>query len=144
ASADHAQPFWHYARLLPLALLPWTPFALVGVALARADRSLRTPAGWLLGGLAILSAASAKRPVYLLPIVPAAAILAAAALGRLRRPHALALAALAALGLAGTSIADGLWRDEIAVPVVGCAAAAVLLALTARVRRSESADPALA
>lgn len=112
ADADHAKPVWYHAKLL-VAALPLTPLALAA-ALGRiretgeprgtADRRA-TDAGpavarlaglcWVLAPLLVLSVASGKRTIYLLPLFPGLALLATCALraadaGALR-PRLLAL-----------------------------------------------------
>ena len=95
----HAQPFFQYLLLLPIAFLPWT--ALLAVvpwrtaltpatwrALARARRS---PASWartwlvcaFAGGFVVLSLATSKLIIYLMPLLPPLAVLGARALGAL-------------------------------------------------------------
>jgi dolichol-phosphate mannosyltransferase len=77
---DHEEPFWYYAPWLALGLLPWA-LLLPGLArfLSRRDAetaSRRSPAlgffllaaGWT---IFFFSASGCKRPVYLLPAMPA-------------------------------------------------------------------------
>ena len=79
-SLEHVQPFWYYVPVLLAGLFPWTPLAAL---LARrqiyADVRLRLLAVWLLYGLVFFSVARNKLPGYLLPLLPAMAILLAAA-----------------------------------------------------------------
>src|SRR6185437_12882413 len=84
---EHPQPFWFYAPVLLLALLPWTGW--LGLPLEAAWRRLRRLgwrgawAGddaalpryltlWLLAPLVLFSISRSKLPGYLLPAVPAA------------------------------------------------------------------------
>ena len=80
---DHEEPFWYYAPWLALGLLPWA-LLLPGLArfLSRRDSesaARRTPAlgffllaaGWT---IFFFSASGCKRPVYLLPAMPALAL----------------------------------------------------------------------
>jgi len=79
-SLEHVQPFWYYAPVLLAGLFPWTPlFALLARRRLYADVRLRLLAGWVLFGLVFFSGARNKLPGYLLPLLPAVAILLAAA-----------------------------------------------------------------
>jgi 4-amino-4-deoxy-L-arabinose transferase-like glycosyltransferase len=87
SSADHAKPFHYYFTPALTAPLPWTILMLVLIWYrwrpAPSRKSL--PHGsllwfalvWLLTGLIGLSFASAKRPLYLGPLYPSFALLAA-------------------------------------------------------------------
>ena len=90
-SRSHLRPFWYYFLYLPVHLFPATLF----VAAAAADRWRRRAEvesreriaydfglAWLALGLAMLTLASTKRAIYLLPIFPAAAIAAGVWLDR--------------------------------------------------------------
>jgi 4-amino-4-deoxy-L-arabinose transferase-like glycosyltransferase len=87
--ADHAQPFWYYVNILWVAL-PLTPFALAAALHRPApdapERDARL-AGlcWIAPVLGVLSLASGKRVVYLLPLFPGFAILGAAMLAAAER-----------------------------------------------------------
>ncbi|MFN7992641.1 MAG: glycosyltransferase family 39 protein [Bryobacteraceae bacterium] len=72
----HQQPFWFYAPVLLGALLPWTP--LIAFAARRglyADMRMRFVLVWAAFGFLFFSAAKNKLPGYLLPLIPAVAIL---------------------------------------------------------------------
>ena len=74
----HAQPFWYYGPVLCLLLLPWAPL-LAGIT-QRAlyeDPRVRILGAWLGWGFLFFSLSSGKLPGYLLPLLPAAAILMA-------------------------------------------------------------------
>jgi len=79
-SLEHVQPFWYYLPVLLAGIFPWTPLAalLVRRKLYQ-DRRLRLLAIWLLYGMLFFSVARNKLPGYLLPLLPALAILLAAA-----------------------------------------------------------------
>ncbi len=82
----HVQPWWYYLPVLAGALLPWAP--LLVLLFRRA--SVREPKrlfllAWLLWGLIFFSAAINKLPGYVLPLLPAAALLIAASLDEARR-----------------------------------------------------------
>jgi 4-amino-4-deoxy-L-arabinose transferase-like glycosyltransferase len=98
---DHPGPPWFYLPWLLLLLFPWSlflPVAFAGLGFWRRDRwrsALQPPAPgdtvglflllWLLIPLAFFSAAATKLPGYILPIVPAGALLVALFLSPL--PH---------------------------------------------------------
>jgi 4-amino-4-deoxy-L-arabinose transferase-like glycosyltransferase len=94
SSADHHQPFYYYLSHLAPNLIPWLvlPLTLVWfLFLARRKRPL-TPGErplavlsmvWILTVLIGLSAASAKRVLYLAPIFPAFALLSGLAWSRM-------------------------------------------------------------
>ncbi|MCA9058038.1 MAG: glycosyltransferase family 39 protein, partial [Planctomycetaceae bacterium] len=78
-SFAHQEPWWFYLPVLPLVLLPWvsvrklwsSPVAVLS------DPGNRFVIGWLGGTLLILSLVSGKQAYYLLPALPAFALLAA-------------------------------------------------------------------
>ena len=78
---EHVQPFWYYVPVLLGGLFPWTPLAgaLANSKIYR-DVRIRFLAAWTLYGLIFFSAASNKLPGYILPLLPALAILLAVAL----------------------------------------------------------------
>lgn len=92
-SFAHRAPWWYYAPLLPLILFPW----LVWPALWRGLRALgfgadamgvRFLAAWLALTVVGFSFVSGKQAKYLLPMLPAFALLAGYALARLQvRPR---------------------------------------------------------
>ena len=83
---DHSSPCWHYLLRLPELFPPYLPFLLGGMFLrlksfrrARSSRSILLLSLLLIPFL-MLSAASGKRMVYLLPLAAPAAMIAAPAL----------------------------------------------------------------
>ncbi|MCH5276909.1 MAG: glycosyltransferase family 39 protein [Desulfovibrionaceae bacterium] len=91
----HAGPWWYYLAALPLVWLPWI-FLILFIDWWKAARHLPEAwktrredggRGWLwltvIGGTALLSALSGKIVIYLLPLLPALAVLTARALLRL-------------------------------------------------------------
>jgi len=94
SSADHAKPFYYYFIPALQAPLPWTIllFVLIWYQWRPAPSKEPLPHGsllwfalvWLLTGLIGLSLASAKRPLYLGPLYPSFALLAALGWDRLR------------------------------------------------------------
>jgi len=94
SSADHAKPFYYYFTPALTAPLPWTILLLVLIWYRWRPAPSREPLPngsllrfalvWLLTGLIGLSIASAKRPLYLGPLYPSFALLAALGWDRLR------------------------------------------------------------
>jgi 4-amino-4-deoxy-L-arabinose transferase-like glycosyltransferase len=79
-SLEHVQPFWYYLPVLLAGLFPWTPLvALLARRQFYADFRMRLLGAWALYGLVFFSVARNKLPGYLLPLLPATAILLAAA-----------------------------------------------------------------
>ncbi len=85
----HPQPFWFYLPVALLALVPWTVFVVAAVVDAIRDWrfSVQQPAGqedfrtyltlWLLLPIIFFSLSQSKLPGYILPAIPAGAILLA-------------------------------------------------------------------
>lgn len=75
------EPWWFYGPYLLLATMPWTALALGGLfwqvgCRRKPDQPARTLAGcWFVAGLVLLSISRGKRPDYLLPLLPALALL---------------------------------------------------------------------
>jgi len=82
SSFAHERPFWWYVVLSPLLLSPWLAWPSLwratrgGKALGR-DPGLRLALGWLVAGVVILSLVSGKQPHYLIPLLPAFALVVA-------------------------------------------------------------------
>jgi 4-amino-4-deoxy-L-arabinose transferase-like glycosyltransferase len=164
----HDNPVWYLPPLLLAAGLPWTPAWVLGIAVAasrtRPPREDRFGLGACLFGAAVplllLSLPATKRDVYLLPLLPGLATLAAYALHRVgpgRRTGialeavaaSLALVALAAF--ATPFLAPVLWpgdaHDVVAGPALATAPTAFALgafgtlaaaaALAAHLRRGD-------
>jgi 4-amino-4-deoxy-L-arabinose transferase-like glycosyltransferase len=77
----HRQPWWFYLPVFAAAFLPWTPL----LFLRPRRGAWRDPrrvllAAWVLFGLLLFSVAVNKLPGYVLPLLPAAALLAGVAL----------------------------------------------------------------
>jgi len=84
AALQHGQPFWFYAPVLLGALLPWTP--LVPLAARRAqyrDPRRRFLLVWVAVGVVLFSISANKLPGYILPVLPAAAVLMGQAVAEL-------------------------------------------------------------
>jgi 4-amino-4-deoxy-L-arabinose transferase-like glycosyltransferase len=81
-SFAHRHPWWWYLPLLPVLLYPyslWVPLWKAAGRLRRqsVDPGMRFVLAWGLPGIAVFSAISGKQPHYLLPLLPAFALLAA-------------------------------------------------------------------
>lgn len=150
-AAPHSEPWWYYLPVLPLVFLPAT----VAVAGAlreawRGDRLARRLVWAVAAAVAVLSLVRGKQPAYLLPLAPAAALLAARALAlapqrdrAVRRSAAVVLVVLAGgvcwgwarraellarFGPYGASIAaNGAFTALCALAVAGGLAVALLL-----------------
>jgi 4-amino-4-deoxy-L-arabinose transferase-like glycosyltransferase len=83
---EHPQPFWFYVPVLLALFFPWTPlFLLLGRGKLYDDVRARFLAAWVLYGLVFFSVSVNKLPGYLLPLMPAIAVLLAVALDRVGR-----------------------------------------------------------
>ena len=75
---QHVQPFWFYAPVLLGLLLPWS---LVLLKAPWRDAKLRFFVVWATWGFVFFSAATNKLPGYLMPLLPALAVLIGARIG---------------------------------------------------------------
>ena len=122
---DHVEPPYIYLEYVPLYFLPWTPLLLGALWQAR-----KWPANWpnrwtLLAGLAIFlffTASGSRRSYYILPLVPALALITGKALSEwLARPgqdnsrviKAAFLITAAFPGLAGVGVVSTYFIKEI-------------------------------
>jgi 4-amino-4-deoxy-L-arabinose transferase-like glycosyltransferase len=88
--APHRHPFWWYLPLLPVMLFPWTAWpalysGLRGVLHRQPDPGVRLALSWALPALLGFSLISGKQIHYLVPEMPAFAMIIAAALFRAKR-----------------------------------------------------------
>ena len=80
---QHVQPVWFYVPIVLAGLFPWIP--LVGLLFRRKtyqDVRVLFLAGWLVYALVFFSAAKNKLPGYVLPLLPALAIILAFGLSK--------------------------------------------------------------
>ena len=144
---QHEQPFWYFGPVLLLGLAPWTA-AIVATVREAATRLTRRAwtgspaiflASWVLFPVAFFSFSQSKLPGYVLPAVPAAALLLAHALAMAiqhnpRHARALGLATAAVLGAMTVTfiLAPGIESAGIEAgavrPLAGILAAAALAA----------------
>lgn len=112
---DHARPIWWYLPLLPLVLFPWSLWPRAWRSLARSvsggDRASRFLLCWIAPPLIALSLISGKNVHYLMPLMPAFALLLACGLREAvpgsRWDGALVATAVAVPALAVLVIASG-------------------------------------
>lgn len=115
SSFAHAQPWWWYLAILPIVFFPWIFWPHWWRALRCAweapwDAGTRFCLVWLGAGFLGLSLISGKQVYYLLPLLPAAALLAARALRELPgdQAHVLAvvrkLTGVSALVIVGANV----------------------------------------
>jgi 4-amino-4-deoxy-L-arabinose transferase-like glycosyltransferase len=90
----HPGPFFYYLPIIVLLSLPWTVFLVDGVAKALGSRPLADSGDarrkvftfalvWLVLPLVFFSFARAKLPAYILPVLPAAALIVSERIARL-------------------------------------------------------------
>jgi len=80
---EHVQPFWFYVPVLLAGLFPWTPLAaLLFHPKTYEDPRIRFLAFWLVLALAFFSYPQTKLPGYVLPLLPALAVVLAVALDK--------------------------------------------------------------
>lgn len=97
---QHQQPIWYYLPVLLIGLFPWTPLlALLFHREFVKDIRARFLLAWFAWGFVFFSASRNKLPGYLLPLLPALAVLLAVALAKASRPRVLLFLCAALLGL---------------------------------------------
>ena len=77
SSFAHRRPFWWYLPIVPLFFFPWILFrsSFSKLQLKTADTGIRFCMAWLGLPLLIFSMISGKQPHYLIPFIPAGALL---------------------------------------------------------------------
>jgi len=81
-SFAHRAPFWYYLPLLPVILFPWFVWPRFWRGISVQDAGQKFLAAWLLLTLIGFSLVSGKQAKYLVPFLPAFALLAGRALAR--------------------------------------------------------------
>ena len=134
---SHGAPPGFYLLALAVSLAPATPVALWAIPWAwrrRRQPAVRFCLAWLLPSWLVLELVPTKLPHYILPLLPAVALLAAAALAEPPRDRwrdaALALGLAIAAGLAGALVATP-WLLEGRLDQRALLGAAAMLAATA-------------
>lgn len=155
-SFAHRRPVWWYLPLLPLVLFPWFVWPGLWKALAHQrraglDRGTRFCLAWMLPVFAAFSFISGKQPHYLVPMLPAFALLAARVLTdrpdtRVGLPALLAAALGVVLILAGLGAIPAVNEAAPVLPSTwpGVVLVAVALAVWAAGRSGSPAVPGLA
>jgi 4-amino-4-deoxy-L-arabinose transferase-like glycosyltransferase len=101
---QHIQPFWYYAAVLPVAFLPWTAL-LLGSLITASVRQARIRCiskatclllCWSAFCVLFFTISKSKLPGYILPAIPASAILLVPCNESVRKTKALLLSALTA------------------------------------------------
>jgi len=143
----HPEPFWYYVPVTLLGWMPWTVFAVT--ALIWAVRKIRSESSdhlatflltWIAVVIAFFSVSTSKLPGYILPAIPAGAVLIALWLRERvgRRPSAVLAALHALIGAAlifpaltmPSILEDGILRNRAAVvPIAATLAVSLVLFL---------------
>ncbi len=87
-SFAHRAPWWHYLPLLPVILFPWFVFPRVwmGLKAIKSEKQTHFLVAWLVLTVVGFSLVSGKQAKYLVPFLPAFALLAGHALAKVRTP----------------------------------------------------------
>jgi len=87
-SFAHRQPFWWYIPFLPLCLLPWISIGTTwrGLKVVKFDSPMKFLICWSGSSLLILSFVSGKQIHYLLPVIPALALILTRLLTAIEHP----------------------------------------------------------
>jgi 4-amino-4-deoxy-L-arabinose transferase-like glycosyltransferase len=114
SSLEHGQPFWYYIPVFLAGLFPWTPLAaLVGRRQSLDDGRVRFLLIWVIGGLVFFSISVNKLPAYVLPLLPAASIILAVSLDKVKAAQATWWLAGCTLLLAIVPVVSGILPDAI-------------------------------
>lgn len=82
---DHVQPWWYYFPVLLAGLFPWTPLVgLIGTRRSLDDERVRFLLLFVIFGFLFFSASTNKLPAYILPLLPAMAVILAVSLDKAR------------------------------------------------------------
>ena len=138
----HPQPFFFYLVVLVPITLPWTPFFLSSVAGVRAwhwksdvpvERMRVLALVWVMLPMVAFSFSASKLPGYILPVLPAVALLAGERLTRFIATGTTGKAAMRAVGLLAILFASGalFYARQSGAPSVKCALAVVLPVIAA-------------
>jgi 4-amino-4-deoxy-L-arabinose transferase-like glycosyltransferase len=144
-----SRPPWFYAYIVPLLLLPWTPFVVIGVAdkpsmgglIGDRKKFIMFLASWFVVGFAVISLSAWKHKHYAIPILPPLSIYAGIGLERcifgswFPRVRVRTIATLCLWAGLGTVFVVGMLRPELTIlagfatftVIVGATLAAVLI-----------------
>ena len=136
-SFAHRHPFWWYLPFLPLCLLPWISLGTIwrGLRITKLDSQMKFLICWAGASLSILSLVSGKQIHYLVPVIPAFALVLTRLLTVVKGPipkrdlaffilGTLAIATLPLFANHTSGPFEGVIRDVVAdwyvVPLVAC------------------------
>jgi 4-amino-4-deoxy-L-arabinose transferase len=149
---QHERPVWFYVPVLLAGILPWTPLLLL-VFNRQLYRDARTRflLAWFAWGFVFFSASRNKLPGYLLPLLPALAVLMSIALVKSTRPWPL-LAPSAVLlclipafaGAIPAALAEGVSRASLHINLIWIAPALLLAIASMFLDKSGKRDWAVA
>lgn len=126
-----SKPFWFYAAVIPLILLPWTPWAVLGGITQFRKGLFQTPLGqflvcWMLPGLLLLSLSRFKSQHYpaplVLPLLPLAAIGLSEWVAQRQQWRGVWLVLSGAAGFIGCVLSAAglmLWQPKGYLPMIG-------------------------
>ncbi|MDD4904682.1 MAG: glycosyltransferase family 39 protein [Methylobacter tundripaludum] len=152
-SFAHQLPWWWYLEILPLLLLPWLLWKPLWAGLRKLtyqDSGIRFCLAWAIPVFIAFSLISGKRIHYLLPLVPAMALILARAVDEITEPerweraHSVAMAVFGLLGavlMLLPRLNDAYhWRAELSLisPVWG--SLLVMSAVTLGITKAKSAQ----
>jgi 4-amino-4-deoxy-L-arabinose transferase len=110
---ERSEPLLYYAAMLPLGILPWILPALRSLVSSvrcwKTDPASRLLASWIILPLVMFTISKSKMPTYVLPLLPALALLGARSVRLSNR--ALLATALAILAVAQGALAAIAWRE---------------------------------
>src|SRR5437867_4475546 len=87
AASPHAAPVWYYALWLPILFLPWTLLAPMALVHAARDPDRRALVAWAAFVPLVLTLAAGKLATYVLPALPALALVVGPELARVVARH---------------------------------------------------------
>lgn len=125
-----SEPFWYFIAILPAAGLPWSAALAARARALRRSLALRDPRTvflvlWVSVPLLLFTLSQSKRPQYVLPLVPALALLTAASWREAReRERAIVTAGVVFLGI-GVALIAGRGAVPRLVPASPEVAAAI-------------------
>lgn len=136
-SFAHRHPFWWYLPFLPLCLLPWISLGTIwrGLRITKLDSQMKFLICWAGASLSILSLVSGKQIHYLVPVIPAFALVLTRLLTAVEGPipkRDLAFVILGTVAIATLPLFanhsslpfEGVLRDVISdgyvIPLVAC------------------------
>jgi 4-amino-4-deoxy-L-arabinose transferase-like glycosyltransferase len=139
---QHVQPFWYYLPIVFAGLFPWTPTALLAVHPKTwrriwDDERVVFLALWFVFGLVFFSISKNKLPGYVLPLMPALAVILAVAVDRAPAVGSAAMLAVSVLllillpavaAMLPTALLSSVRRAHFGVSVHAAAVLLVVLA----------------